>query len=265
MTVLDVLMLRLPSPPLVFLSDDISRVADRIAQTGIGAVVVLDDGGTLAGLISAEQLVSVLSQDQDAFRLLKARDVMDLDIFTCTTDQPALEVMMQMSDRSIRHAVAMLHGHVFGIVTLDEIVKARLQNVAHVTGRLAAEPGYQSLLAVANEHPIANLDIFAVYRAWIAAEREIGIEELDDRAKQILWFLADAEHAGRSVQLKDLMKMHRWGSYPTVRRSIDQLLSAGLVEYGPLEDGRGKPFTLSDRGRDLFQRVSSAVSEHMAA
>lgn len=265
MSVLDVLMPRLPSPPSVFLSDDVNRVADKIAQAGIGAVIVLDDDGTLAGIISAERLVSALSQHRETFDLLKARDVMDPDVYTCTADQPELEVMMLMSKHHVRHMVAMLNERVFGIVTLDEVVQARLQKVSRVTEQIASERDDQRRLAIADAHVNSNLDVFSVYRAWTAVQSDIGIDKLDDRAKQILWFLADAEHAGRSVQLKDLMKNHRWGAYPTVRRSIDQLLSAGLIEYGAPQDGRGKPFTLSDRGRDLFLRVSSAVAEQITA
>lgn len=258
-------MPRLPSPPSVSLRDDVYRVVDKIAQARIGAVVVLDDDGRLAGIISAERLVTALSQHRETFNLLKAQDIVDPDVYTCTTDQPELEIMMLMSEHNVRHVVAMLNEHVFGIVTLDEVVKARLQRIAQVTGRVTAEPDYERRLAVATEHINANLDVFAAYRAWTIAQSDFGIEKLDDRSKQILWFLADTEHAGRSVQLKDLMKKHRWGAYPTVRRSMDQLLSAGLVEYGAPQGGRGKPLTLSDRGRDLFLRVSSLVAEKMTA
>lgn len=60
------------------------------------------------------------------------------------------------------------------------------------------------------------------------------------------------------MRLRDLMKQHRWGSYPTIRRSMDELFEAGLIEYAIDTDGRGRRYKPSERGHKFFERFAES-------
>lgn len=242
-------------------SDSFAKVADKIARNGLGAVVVLGQAGQLAGMVTEADMVKAYSRHHGRVEALTAADIMTADVHTCRSDETELEIMTVMVERRIRHMPVMLGESVVGLVTLDEAVRLRLQKVRELNERMAGEPSAGKRQAMVERHMKQSWSIFELFRAVNGVQEEAGLAALDERSRHLLWLIGAGESAGTPLRLRDLMAGHRWGSYPTVRRYLDELLNAELIQHAPSDDGRGKPFALSPRGRQVFARMTAAVAD----
>jgi len=261
MTVSAMMMRRFSAIASVAETDGIDAVASKLAHQNLGAVVVLGVSGRLAGIITEGDLVKAFAHRKAKLPELVAKDIMNADVHTCRSDETELEIMTVMTEKRIRHMVVMMGESVVGLVTLDEAVRQRLQKVRLLNEMAAQQVDNDRRLALVDQHLKETWSIFEVFRAVSAVQDQTGLNRLDDRSKQLLWWIGEADNMGRPLQVKDLMVGHRLGSFPTVRKHLDELLEAGLIEYAPAFDGRGKPFQLSPRGRDVFGQMTRAVSD----
>lgn len=261
MTVSAMMMRRFSAIASVTETENIDAVAEKLALHNIGAVVVLSTTGRLLGIVTDGDLVKAFVHRKAELPALKAKDIMDADVHTCRSDETELEIMTVMTERHIRHMAVMMDESVVGLVTLEEAVKHRLQKVQHLNEKAAQEANKEKRLAMLDRHMKEAWSIFEVFRAVSAVQEDTGLSKLDDRSKQLLWLIGEGDNAGRPLHIKDLMVGHRWGSFPTVRKHLDELMEEGLVEYTVATDGRSKPFQLSRRGREVFEKMTSAVSD----
>lgn len=261
MTVSAILMRRFSAIASVTEADDIDAVASKLAHHNIGAVVVLDASGRLTGIITDGDLVRAFAHRRSELPVLVAKDIMNPDVHTCRSDETELEIMAVMTEKQIRHMAVMMDESVVGLVTLDEAVSQRLQKIKLLNEKAAQEADNEKRLALVDQHLKESWNIFEVFRAVRAVQEQTGLDRLDDRSKQLLWWIGEADNMGRQLQVKDLMTGHRLGTFPTVRKHLDELLDLGLVEYLAAPDGRGKPFQLSRHGREVFGQMTKAVSD----
>lgn len=77
--------------------EDLQQVAARLADPDTSAVVVLDEGGGLAGIISEQDMVHALAAQGPAFAAMTARDVMTTDVITCSPRDSEMSVMARMT------------------------------------------------------------------------------------------------------------------------------------------------------------------------
>lgn len=107
-----------------------ATVADAIhmlKEKRIGALVVTEDGGTVAGIISERDVVHHLADKGAALLDLRVSDLMSRNVRTCAREDTAREVLSVMTDRRIRHLpVTDEHGSMCGLISIGDAVKIRL-------------------------------------------------------------------------------------------------------------------------------------------
>lgn len=108
-----------------------ASVADLVAllrDKGIGAVVVVDeaDSEKIAGIVSERDVVRRLADRADGLMELPVREVMTADVHTCGQGDELNEVAVKMTDRRIRHLPVVEEGRLASIVSIGDVVKARL-------------------------------------------------------------------------------------------------------------------------------------------
>jgi predicted transcriptional regulator len=69
---------------------------------------------------------------------LEARQVMTRDVVTCHPDDSIDEVMQTMTSGRFRHIPVVHHGELLGLVSIGDVVKARLEETEHETEALKA-------------------------------------------------------------------------------------------------------------------------------
>lgn len=90
----------------------------------IGALVVSSDGKRIDGIVSERDVVRAMPGKLDQLIGMHVRDIMTVDVHTCTPDSTAAELMKMMTEHRIRHVpVVDGEGTLISIVSIGDIVK----------------------------------------------------------------------------------------------------------------------------------------------
>jgi CBS domain-containing protein len=112
-------------------TDAVARAVTTLRRHGIGAVVVSsDDGSTATGILSERDIVRALADHGPAALERPVSDVMTSDVFTCGPDASVDELMSLMTERRIRHIPIVLDGRLAGVVSIGDVVKQRVGELA---------------------------------------------------------------------------------------------------------------------------------------
>lgn len=101
-----------------------------LGERRIGALVVSGDGRAIEGIISERDVVRTAAAGKLDGTSVGA--VMSTDVITCSPGDGVDRLMSLMTERRIRHLpVVDDHGHLAGIVSIGDVVKARLSELEH--------------------------------------------------------------------------------------------------------------------------------------
>lgn len=109
-----------------------ARIVDVVAMLeveDVGTLVVSGDGRRIDGIISERDVVRGLQSIGSKVLEHQVRDLMTSDVFTCTAKDRVAGVMAMMIDRGIRHVPVVKEGKLAGIVSIQDIVRLRLDEV----------------------------------------------------------------------------------------------------------------------------------------
>jgi CBS domain-containing protein len=96
-----------------------------LSEHRIGAVLVRDASGQVLGIVSERDVVRTLAQDGRAETLL-AEQVMTRDVCMVEPRTPVNEAMAVMTEGRFRHLPVTEHGRLAGMVSIGDLVKARI-------------------------------------------------------------------------------------------------------------------------------------------
>lgn len=102
------------------------EVVDTIASRRIGAVLVLDDAGNLAGIVSERDVVKALAARGPELNKVNAGDVMTANVTTVTPVSTINEAMELMDRGYFRHLPVLDDGALVGIISVRDVVRARM-------------------------------------------------------------------------------------------------------------------------------------------
>ena len=116
----------------------VAQLSQQLSARRIGSMLVLDGEGAVAGIVSERDLVRALASHGAKAMELEARQVMTRDVVTCDPDDSIDEVMQTMTNGRFRHLPVVRHGELLGLVSIGDVVKARLEETKHETEALKA-------------------------------------------------------------------------------------------------------------------------------
>jgi CBS domain-containing protein len=122
----------------VTMATTVAEIAQQLGSRRIGSVLVMADTDTVAGIVSERDLVRAVSQHGAVALDLEARQVMTRDVVTCHPDDSIDHVMEVMTTGRFRHVPVVDRGELLGIVSIGDVVKARLEEARHETEALRA-------------------------------------------------------------------------------------------------------------------------------
>jgi len=103
----------------------VAQVAEQLSARRVGSVLVLQDNEVI-GVISERDVVRAMAQHGAAALTMEVRRIMTADVVTCDPDDTIDQVMMTMTRGRFRHLPVMRHGDLLGLVSIGDVVKARL-------------------------------------------------------------------------------------------------------------------------------------------
>ena len=121
-------MIKTKGTDVISVSEDanISDAAKIMRRLQIGALVVLTSGEKLKGIISEREIVVALAQCGKCALELHVRELTMLGGPVVSPAQSVADAMQIMTERRARHLPVVDNGAVVGLISIGDLVKARL-------------------------------------------------------------------------------------------------------------------------------------------
>jgi len=111
-------------------STTIAQAAQMLSERRIGTLIISRDGRAPDGILSERDVVRRLGEVGPASLDEPVSDVMTSKLITCTRDVRADTVLQQMTEGRFRHMPVVEDGALVGLISLGDVVKARLAELA---------------------------------------------------------------------------------------------------------------------------------------
>jgi CBS domain-containing protein len=107
----------------------VRRLLAVLAEYGIGAVVVSEDGSSVDGIASERDIVRALAKRGAAVMSEPVTAIYTAEVYTVTLETSLEDVMRMMTERRVRHAPVVVEGRLRGIVSIGDVVKNRMDEL----------------------------------------------------------------------------------------------------------------------------------------
>ena len=105
-------------------SASVHDLVNSLNSHHVGALVVSSDGKKIDGIVSERDVVRAMPGKLDQLIGMHVRDIMTVDVHTCTADSTVSELMQMMTELRIRHVpVVDADGALISIVSIGDVVK----------------------------------------------------------------------------------------------------------------------------------------------
>lgn len=111
-------------------SASVQEAAEMLAARRIGAVVVSRDGSRAEGILSERDIVMALGRRGAGCMASPVSDFMTADLMTCAPDDTSDAVLERMTEGRFRHLPVVAEGRMAGLISIGDVVKARLAELA---------------------------------------------------------------------------------------------------------------------------------------
>ena len=116
----------------------VSDVADLLSKRRIGAVIISQDGKGPLGILSERDIVRELGRRGTNCLTDKAEELMTQNLISCARDDTADVVLAKMSQGRFRHMPVIEAGQMVGLISIGDVVKARLSELSMEKEALSA-------------------------------------------------------------------------------------------------------------------------------
>jgi CBS domain-containing protein len=106
-------------------------VAD-LARHKIGALVVVEGRDRIVGIISERDVVRAVARGIATYLSEPVTSIMTREVMTCGERETINEVMARMTRGRFRHLPVAKQGRLAGIISIGDVVKARIEEVERV-------------------------------------------------------------------------------------------------------------------------------------
>ena len=97
-----------------------------LTKNRIGALIVRDEDGRLAGIVSERDIVRAVAEEGAAALLLTCEQRMTKDVAVCQETDTIEEIMETMTRCRFRHMPVVEGDSIVGLVSIGDVVKTRI-------------------------------------------------------------------------------------------------------------------------------------------
>ncbi len=105
----------------------VARVCARLHECRVGALVVSMNGRRVDGIVSERDVIAHLALTGPIVLDQPVSNIMERNVVTCARDDNIAHLMETMTSRRIRHLPVQDGGELVGIVSIGDVVKARIR------------------------------------------------------------------------------------------------------------------------------------------
>lgn len=107
----------------------VAEAAKILSQKKIGAIVVLNVQGRIAGIFTERDVVNAIAKSGKDCLDQPVASLMTAKVFRCHEDSTVNELMEMMTSRRFRHVPVETNGKLSGIISIGDVVKTRIAEV----------------------------------------------------------------------------------------------------------------------------------------
>jgi CBS domain-containing protein len=116
----------------------LDEAVTTLRRNRIGALVVTDPQGHVAGMLSERDVIRILADRGPDCLASTVADVMTTQVTTCALDDTIDTVMATMTSGRFRHVPVVDDGELVGIVSIGDAVKSRMDQLELEKDQLAS-------------------------------------------------------------------------------------------------------------------------------
>lgn len=107
----------------------VTDLLELMADRGIGAVVVSEDGTGVTGIVSERDVVRALHEVGVDLLGRPVSSIMTTEVRTCVPDDDLETLARTMTEFRVRHLPVVVDGRLQGVVSIGDIVKNRIDEL----------------------------------------------------------------------------------------------------------------------------------------
>ena len=104
----------------------VEEATRQLRELHVGALVATNDGGNIAGVFSERDLVRAVTTDGATALSQPISSFMTRAVVTVSPSDTMDDIMASMTSRRIRHLPVVDEGKLIGIISIGDIVKAKI-------------------------------------------------------------------------------------------------------------------------------------------
>ncbi len=108
----------------------IAEAAKMLSDRRIGTLVISRGDGSLDGIVSERDIVNQLGKEGAGCLQNPVSTIMTAKLVTCSREMRADDVLQQMTEGRFRHMPVMADGALVALISLGDVVKARLSELS---------------------------------------------------------------------------------------------------------------------------------------
>jgi CBS domain-containing protein len=129
MRIADILRSKGPAVATVTPTTTVTELLAQLAVLNIGSLVVVGADGVV-GIVSERDVLRKLHECGPDLMQRPVSDVMSVVVVTCGPDDRVDDLAALMTDKRVRHVPVLVDGRLAGIVSIGDVVKSRMQEMA---------------------------------------------------------------------------------------------------------------------------------------
>lgn len=129
MKVANILQTKGSSVKTVLATTSVRELSQRLKTEAVGAMVVVTEGGRLAGIISERDVARGLAEHGAALPGLAVSQLMTKTVITCVPEDSIANISKIMTQRRIRHLPVLVNEELVGLVSIGDVVKFRMDEM----------------------------------------------------------------------------------------------------------------------------------------
>ena len=108
--------------------ESVFEAIQRMAEHNVGALLVLNPAGRLAGIVSERDYIRRVSLEGKQSKETRVREIMTAKVLCARPDQSIQQSMAVMTDKRIRHLPVLDGDQLLGVVSIGDLVKAIIED-----------------------------------------------------------------------------------------------------------------------------------------
>lgn len=107
----------------------VESVIELMKNKGVGSVAVLDEGGSLEGIITERDILKAIDTRLSLLQPLQAKDVMTRQVLTCSLGDSEATLMDRMVAGGVAYMPVVDGREAIAIVSLSDLVETRVRKI----------------------------------------------------------------------------------------------------------------------------------------